>query len=82
MFEVQVSYILDDLWEERDQLIYEAARRRSDWSTAGSDGINPSSREHGWFVSTFDEAIALKGRLALVAKITVTFREQTSIYVK
>lgn len=73
MFLVRSVSPLDELWEERDELISAAAGRRSDHSSAGA-----SCRDHSWNVEQFDEALAMRKRLARVEAVTATLREAIS----
>ena len=74
MFEVRTKSPFDDDWEERDEQIYIAAavdgKFTSHYSGAGFGG-----RDHGWYVSTFEEAMDMKKRLNAVQGVVATVRE-------
>lgn len=78
MFEVRVVSPLDNFWEERDQRIYTAAGRKSDWSGAsGASGQEVGQRDHGYLADTFTEAVGLKQRIEAVGGVSaVTIREK------
>ena len=73
MFEVICISPLDDCWGQRDIEISEAAGINHDCSSAVKD-----RREHNWYVKTFAEALALRGRLEKVAGCNATIREKIS----
>ena len=77
MFEVKLSYLIEDEWEEKDLLIYNMAGCHSDYSGAGCFGHGkPSVREHGWFTKTFEDAQKLKQQLSTLDKVTVSLKEK------
>lgn len=73
MFEVICFSPLDEVWEERDEMIVKAAGRSSDFSGAGC-----GQRDHGWVVSTFERAQELKKALDSIPAVHAIIREQTT----
>lgn len=74
MFYVHANYPLDEGWKLKDDAIYKAAGRRSDYSSAGG-APGHQYRHHGWNVETFADALAMKDRLLKVRGVCATFRE-------
>jgi hypothetical protein len=70
MFEVRAYSPFDENWEERDDYIIAAAGRQSSFS-----GATHGSRDHGWLVENFQEALALKDKLNKVPLVNATIRE-------
>ena len=71
-FEVRVRFPFDDDWAERDERLRELAGR-SHFSGAGVSGW----RDHGYIVSDFDAATALKNRIkAAFPEWEATIREE------
>jgi hypothetical protein len=70
-FEVLSRSPFDEDWLDRDRRIREAAGRHSDFS-----GTDWSTRDHGWWVDDFTEALEMKNRLETVESLRVTIREQ------
>jgi hypothetical protein len=77
-FEVRSNSPMDDDWLARDDAIIAAAGRKSSFSGSGVGEAECIGRDHGWYVATFEEAVALKQRLETVPFVTATFREQTT----
>lgn len=74
-FQVRTQSPMDDAWQSRDDLLIAAAGRNSDFSGAGCGSNECAGRGHGWEVSTFQEARALKEKLESVPLVCVTIRE-------
>lgn len=72
MFEVHVEYEIDDHWEKTDGLIVLAAGRSCG---AFAVGASAGTRYMVWTVGTFDEAVGLRKRVALVEGVKATVRE-------
>jgi hypothetical protein len=80
MFLVTTISPIDERWEDRDQVQYAVAGRKSDSSQArtSDSGDYPHIREHGWMVDTFAAAVDLRIQLALVSGVVATVREVSS----
>ena len=76
MFEVRTKSPMDDRWGERDEEIYAAAGRHSNFSGAGAGCNIGAGRDHGFEVATFAEAQAMKAALEQVEGVIVTIREK------
>jgi hypothetical protein len=76
MFEVRTNSPFSDDFQERDEKIFAAAGRQSDFSGAGVGPNACAGRDHGWHVKTFAEAQEMKRRLDALPNVTVTIREK------
>jgi hypothetical protein len=73
MFDVTAVCPMDGSWQQRDELLYRLAGRRSDASEAGN-----KSRTHVWRVSTFEDATRLRKKLRRVQSVNVVIQETVS----
>jgi len=82
MFEVRTQSKMDADWLARDEEIVQAAGRHSDFSGAGCGNGDPCmqkcGREHGWVVSSLEQATAMKLRLEAIPDVHATIREKIS----
>ena len=79
MFLVTCVSPLDEVWEERDELMRRSVGRKSDVSGAsGGDGDTEPFRDHVWYAPVFSEALQIKKCLDLVAKTRTTIREHST----
>ncbi len=79
-FEVRSFSPVDENWEERDEIIYKAAGRKSDTSGSGCPhGQEIGERDHLWKVKEWKDAQDLLQRLKLVEGVRACLKEATTI---
>ncbi len=78
MFEVRTKSPMDEGWQDREAIIFEAAGCESDFSGAGIGPLHCHGRDHGWNVKTFEEARAMKLRLDALPDVNATIRERST----
>lgn len=81
MFDVRLTTEFGNDFAARDEMIYAAAGRVSDWAGGGCGG-GRCVRDHGWAVPTFDAARRLKYRLDQLPGVCVTIREASTAKVE